>query len=125
MLFYSESCASHPVDYFLVCTYHLLLRAIAHWFDEYVVCVEVNGHHYIPVAPLRCEGECSSLIGVDGMSDVIDAEESLVCFGDGDLVERLALAFNLYPHFFVFDDFFLMLPVLSNKSLGVALSNAP
>jgi hypothetical protein len=85
---YSECCHSHSVDYFLVCSYHSLLRPIAHWFDEYVICVEVNGHHYIPVASLRCEGECSSLVGVDGVGEVVDAEESLVGFGDGYLVER-------------------------------------
>ena len=38
---------------------------------------------------LGCEGECSRLIGVDGVGEVIDAEESLMGFGDGgDLVER-------------------------------------
>ena len=88
VLFYSESCDSHPVDYFFVCPYHFLLRAIAHWFDEYVICIEVDGHHYIPVALLRCEGECSRLIGVDGISEVVDVEESLVRFGGGYLVER-------------------------------------
>ena len=57
-------------------------------FDQYEICVEVDGHHYIPVASLRCEGKCSRLIGVDGISEVVDAEESLVHFGDGYLVER-------------------------------------
>jgi hypothetical protein len=55
---------------------------------KYVICIKVDGHHYIPVALLRCEGECSRLIGVDGISEVVNAEESLVRFGDGYLVER-------------------------------------
>ncbi len=88
MLFYSESCYSHPVDYFFVCPYHFLLRAVAHRFGKYVICIEVDSHHYIPVASLGCEGECSCLIGVDGISEVVDAEKGLVCFGDGKLVER-------------------------------------
>jgi len=88
VLYYSQSCQSHSVDYLLICPYHLLLHPVAHWFDENIFCVEVDGHHYVPVASLRCEGECSRLIGVDGISEVIDAEESLVRFGDGYLVER-------------------------------------
>jgi len=40
-------------------------------------------------ALLGCERECSGLIGVDGVGEVVDAEESLMGFGDdGDLVER-------------------------------------
>ena len=58
-----------------------------HWFNEDVVCVEVDGHHYVPVASLRCEGESSCLVGVDGVGEVIDAEKSFVGFGDGYLVE--------------------------------------
>ena len=58
-----------------------------HWFDEDVVCVKVDGHHYVPVVLLRCEGECYCLVGVDGVGNVIDAEESLVGFGDRYLVE--------------------------------------
>jgi hypothetical protein len=84
---YPKSCHSHPVDYFLVCRNHFLLRPIVHWFAKDVVCVEVDGHHYVPVALLRCEGECSCLVGVDGVGEVIDAEEGLVGFGDGYLVE--------------------------------------
>ena len=88
VLFYSQSCHSHSVDYSLICPYHFLLRPIAHWFDEYVICVEVDGHHYVPVASLGCERECSGLVGVDGVSEVVDTEESLMGFGDdGDLVE--------------------------------------
>ena len=48
----------------------------------------MDGHHYIPVALLRCEEKCSSLVGVDGVSEVIDAEENLVGSGDRYLVER-------------------------------------
>ena len=88
VLFYSKSCDSHPVDYFFVCPYHFLLRAVAHRFGEYVICVEVDSHHYVPVPSLRCEGECSCLIGVDGISEVVNAEKRLVRFGDGYLVER-------------------------------------
>ncbi len=43
---------------------------------------------YLPVALLRCEGECSGLVGVDGVGEVINAKESLVCFGDRYLVEK-------------------------------------
>ena len=69
--------------------YHFLICPIAHWFNEDVICVEVDGHHYVPVASLGCERECSGLIGVDGVGEVVDAEESLMGFGDGgDLVER-------------------------------------
>jgi hypothetical protein len=77
-----------------------------HWFDKNIVCVEVDCHHYVPVALLRCEGECSCLVGVDGVGEVINAEESFVGFGDRYLVGGCALAFNLYPYFFVFDYFF-------------------
>ncbi len=62
---YPEPCPSHPVDYLLVCTYHLLLCLVAHWFDKNVICVKMDGHHYLPVALLRREGECSGLVGVD------------------------------------------------------------
>ena len=89
MLFYSQSCHSYSVDYFLICPYHLLLRSVAHWFDKKIICVEVDGHHYVPVALLGREGECSSLVGVDGVGEVVDTEESLVGFGDGyNMVER-------------------------------------
>ncbi len=45
--------------------------------------------NYVPVASLGCERECSGLIGVDGVGEVVDTEESLTGFGDGgDLVER-------------------------------------
>jgi len=90
VLFYSQSCHSHPpVDYFLIRPYHFLLRPIAHWFNEDVICIEVDGHHYVPVASLECERECSGLIGVDGVGEVVNAEESLMGFGDGgDLVGR-------------------------------------
>ncbi len=84
---YTKSCHSHPVDYLFVCPNHFLLRPIVHWFDEDVICVEVDGHHYVPVALLRCEGECSCLVGVDGVGEVINVEESLVGFGDWCLVE--------------------------------------
>ncbi len=62
---YPKPCPSHPVDYLLVCPYHLLLRPIAHWFDKNVICVKMDGHHYVPVASLGGEGECSGLVGVD------------------------------------------------------------
>ncbi len=61
---YPEPCPSHPVDYLLVCPYHLLLRPVAHWFDENVICVKMDGHNYVPVALLGREGECSGLVGV-------------------------------------------------------------
>ncbi len=88
VLFYSKSCDSHSVDNFFVCPYHFLLRAIVHWFGKYIICIKVGGRHYIPVASLRCEGECSRMMGVDGISEVVDAEKSLLRFGDGYLVER-------------------------------------
>ena len=88
VLFYSQSCHSHSVDYLLICPYHLLLRPVAHWLDENIICVEVDGHHYVPVASLGREGECSGFVGVDGVGEVIDAEEGLVGFGDRYLVER-------------------------------------
>ena len=53
-----------------------------------IVCVEVDGHQYVPVVLLGCEGECSGLVDVDGVSEVVNAEESLVGFGDRCLVER-------------------------------------
>ncbi len=66
-----------------------LSQKIAHWFNEDVICIKVDGHHYVPIALLGCERECSGLIGVDGVGEVVDAEESLMGFGDGgDLVER-------------------------------------
>ncbi len=54
---YPEPCPSHPVDYLLICPYHLLLCPVAHWFDENVICVKMDGHHYVPVALLGHEGE--------------------------------------------------------------------
>ena len=48
----------------------------------------MDGHHYVPVASLGREGECSGLVGVDGVGEVVDVEESLVGFGDGYLVKR-------------------------------------
>ena len=60
----------------------------------------------LTASSLRCEGECSCLVSVDGVGEVIEVEESLVGFGDRYLVEGRALAFNLYPSFFVLDDFF-------------------
>ncbi len=62
---YLKPCPSHPVNYTLVCPYHLLLPPIAHWFDKNVICVKMDGHHYVPVALLGREGECSGLVGVD------------------------------------------------------------
>ncbi len=62
---YPEPCPSHPVDYTLICPYHLLLRPVAHWFEKNVICVKMDGHHYVPVASLGREGECSGLVGVD------------------------------------------------------------
>ncbi len=59
-----------------------------HWFNEDVVCVEVDGHLFVSVASLRCEGECSCLVSVDGVGEVINAGESLVGFGDWCLVEE-------------------------------------
>ena len=53
-----------------------------------VICAEVDSHHYVPVALLGREGECSSLVGVDGVGEVVDGKESLVGFGDRYLVER-------------------------------------
>ena len=88
VLFYSQSCHSHSVDYLLICPYHLLLCTVVHWFDKNIICVEVDGHHYVPVALLGREGECSGLVGEDGVCEVVDAEEGLVGFGDGYLVER-------------------------------------
>ncbi len=61
---YPKPCPSHSVDYLLVCPYHLLLRPVAHWFDGNVICVKIDGHHYVPVALLGREGECSGLVGV-------------------------------------------------------------
>ncbi len=84
---YCLNVSDAPVDYLLVCPYHFLLRPSVHWFDEDVVCVEVNGHHYVHVALLRCEEECSCLVGVDGVGEVINAEESLMGFGDRYLVK--------------------------------------
>jgi len=54
VLFYSQSCHSHSVDYLLICPYHLLLRPVVHWFDKNIICVEVDGHHNVPVASLVC-----------------------------------------------------------------------
>ncbi len=61
---YPKPCPSHPVDYLLVCPYHLLLCPVVHWFNENVICVKMDGHHYVPVALLGRERECSSLVGV-------------------------------------------------------------
>ena len=88
VLFYSQSCHSHSVDYLLICPYHLLLCPVAHWFNKNIICVKVDGHHYVPDALLGREGECSGLVGVDGVGEVVNAEEGLVGFGDGYLVER-------------------------------------
>ena len=81
---YSQSCHSHSVDYLLICPHHLFLLPVAHWFNENIICIEVDGHHYVPVASLGHEGECSGLVGVDGVGEVVDAEKSLV----GYLVKR-------------------------------------
>ncbi len=83
---YSKPCHSHPVDCLFVCPYHFLLQPIVHWFDENLVCSKVDCHHYVHVALLRCEGECSCSVSVDGVSEVINAEESFVGFGDRYLV---------------------------------------
>jgi len=61
---------------------------VAHWFDKDLVCVKVGGHHYVPVSALRCEGESSCLVSVDGFGEIINAVENIVRFGDWRLVER-------------------------------------
>ena len=76
------------ITYFFVRPYHFLLRAVVHWFDKNLICVEVDCHHDVPVALLGCEWECACLVGVDGVREVVDAEENLMGFGDGCLVER-------------------------------------
>ena len=68
--------------------YHFLLWPVAHWFDKNVICIKVDGHHYVPVASLGREGECSGLVGVDGVGEVVDVEESLLGHGDGRRGER-------------------------------------
>ena len=75
VLFYSQSCHSHSVDYLLICPYHFFLCPIAHWFNEDAICVEVDGHHYVPVVLLGREGECSGLIRVNGVGEVVDAKK--------------------------------------------------
>ena len=72
----------------IMVSYACILCSIAHRFNEDVVCVKVDGHHYVPVFLLGCEGESSCLVGVDGLSEVVNAEENIVRFGDGHLVER-------------------------------------
>ena len=48
----------------------------------------MDGHHYVPVASLGHEGECTGLVGVDGVCEVIDTEENIVGFSDKYLVEK-------------------------------------
>jgi hypothetical protein len=52
-----------PVTFGLL---HLTFCLVSHWLTENVVCVDVNYHHYVPVALLRGERECSCLVRVDG-----------------------------------------------------------
>ncbi len=48
----------------------------------------MDGHHNEPVALLGCEWECTGLVGVVGVCEVVDAEENLVGLGNRFLVER-------------------------------------
>ena len=46
----------------------------------------MDGHHYVLVALLRCEGDCSCLVGVDGAGEVIDVDKSFIGFSDRYMV---------------------------------------
>ena len=76
---YPKPCPSHPVDYLLIRPNHLHLRPIAHWFNKDVICVEVDGHHYVIVSSLGRVWERSSLVRVDGLGEVRYVGKDAVC----------------------------------------------
>jgi hypothetical protein len=84
----SKTCQSHPVDYFLVCPYHLFLWPAMHRFDKDVVCIEVGCHHDITVASLGSEWEGPCLVSVNQVGEVLYVGERFVGFGEWDVVER-------------------------------------
>jgi hypothetical protein len=84
----SKAYQSHPVEYFLICLFHLFLRPATHRFDKEVVFVEVDCHHDVSVALLGSEWERPHLVGVNQVGEVLNAEESFMGFGYWDVVKR-------------------------------------
>ncbi len=76
---------------------HFSFRPVPHRFRKYVICIEVDCHHYVAVASLWCVGESARLISVDFLGEVHHANENVVEFGGWVWFKRWAFSLDLDP----------------------------